>query len=418
MKGKRAIIINLGITTIISLIFYLISCAPPPVKEEISPERLKAIQDSLRKVYEFELAKAWSTGYEYHKNKLYRRALPYLWKAAEMDTALKFKRVYILIADCYIKLNMADSAQYAYERGIERVPDNAFQHRSLGYILRGKGEIKRAIREYEKVVELKPDSKEDYKVLADLYLRDDQEMKAISAYEKVVELDPKDKEAQDTLARLYKVMGMEDEAIARKEKILEQFPDDTETMMDLGKAYQQRGESEKAVKVLSMLLQKQPQNTIAMEYLGYAYQDLEQYRKAIATYKKIIRLQPKNKKILCDIADCYKSLRDYITARRYVREALAIDPNYGLAYITMAHIYEASADECIEKKGKTNFYDKLVYELAYKEYKKATKDPEWRSLATKEMSRLKPFLPTTEDRFFHKGETEPKGPCYRWIRER
>jgi len=417
MGARRIISIGLGVGILVSLLLYLNTCAPPP-KKEISPERLKAIQDSLRKVYEFELAKAWSTGYEYHKNKLYRRALPHLWKAAEMDTALKFKRVYILIADCYIKLNMVDSAQYAYERGIEKFPDNAFQHRSLGYILRGKGEIKRAIKEYEKVVELKPDSKEDYKALADLYLRDGQEMKAISAYEKVVELDPKDKEAQDALAGLYKVMGMEDEAIARKEKILEQFPDDTETMMDLGKAYQRRGESEKAVRVLRRLLQKQPQNTIAMEYLGYAYQDLEQYRRAIAIYKKIIRFQPKNKKIFCNIADCYKSLKDYTTASRYVQKALAIDPNYGLAYITMAHIYEASADECIEKKGKTDFYDKLVYELAYKEYKKATKDPEWRDLATKEMSRLEPFLPTTEDRFFHKGETEPKGPCYRWIKER
>lgn len=417
---------SIAVGALLGFAFYLASiwgCAPKPVVKGVSPERQKTIEDSLRREREYELAKTWSTGYEYYKNKMYKDALPHLWRVTELDTAMEYAArygyddIFVKIADCYIKLNVADSAQYAYELGIEKFPDNAYQHKSLGYILMSKGEVVKAIGEYERVVELKAAEKDDYKILADLYIKNNRLADAIATYEKVVELDPEDKKAQDTLATLYKATGQEDEAIARKEKILERFPNDTVTMMDLGRTYYDRGENEKVINILTRLTQLEPKNIRALEYLGGAYQNLEKYPEAIGVYQRIVKLNPKDKKIYLGIATCYKFLKQFSTARRYVNKALTIDRNYGLAYITMGEIYEASAEDCISSKGgKISFDDKLVYEKAYKQYQKAKTDPEWIETAKKRMEIIKLWLPTTEDRFFYKGKTEPTSPCYNWIK--
>ena len=116
----------------IALTFFLLlminsGCVPPPEKPTtVSPERQKAIDDSLRKVYEWELRKYWSTGYEYYKNKDFQSALKPFWKVAEMDTIKQHKDVWSKLADCYFKLENADSVQLVCEQGLNEYPDNLY----------------------------------------------------------------------------------------------------------------------------------------------------------------------------------------------------------------------------------------------------------------------------------------------------
>ena len=66
-------------------------------------------------------------------------------------------------------------------------------------------------------------------------------------------------------------------------------------------------------------------------------------------------------------------------------------------------------------KDVADFDDKLVYELAYKEYQKATKDLQFKDTATTRMNYIRDFIPKKEDLFFHKGQTKAKKDCYKWI---
>ncbi len=419
LRPLRNFFIILVISVFVGSIIFIFGCAP--TSQQVSPEieaaRQKAIQDSLRKVYEYELNKAWSTAYEYYKNKTYRSSIKPFWRVIELDTIDRFKDKYSLFSDAYIKLNNPDSAQIVLELGIQAYPDNAHLHRTLAYFLDSRGQTEEAIKEYEQSTEIDSSQVTDWKALGNLYIKNDQMDEAIQAFEKVVELNPKDQDAQRTLSKLYKSTGDADAAIRRMEEVKKLDPKNTENLFNLGKEYFNSGDFDNAIINFEELLKLKPDDATAMEYLGNSLQNKGNFRRAIGIYKEIMKLQPQNKKILTDIATCYRELEQFPTARTYARQALRIDPKYGLAYIVIGETYESCAEECYTTRGKKlpEFDDKLVYDLAFQQYEKAAEDIQFKDLAERKKNYIKDFRPTKEDLFFHKDQKKPKDPCYDWI---
>lgn len=400
-------------------IIFIFNCAPTTQKVSpgIETARQKAIQDSLRKVYEYELNKAWSTAYEHYKNKNYPSSVSPFWRVIELDTIDRFKDKYSLLSDAYIKINNPDSAQIVLEMGVREYPDNPHLHRTLAYFLDGRGLAQEAIQEYEQATEIDPSKVTDWKALGNLYIKNDQIEEATRAFEKVVELDPKDQDAQRALSRLYKSSGDAQAAIQRMEEVKKLDPNNTENLYNLGKEYFNIGDYDNSILNFEQLLKVIPEEASAMEFLGNALQNKGNYRRAINVYNEIMKLQPQNKKILCDMATSYKELEQFSTARIQARRALQIDPSFGLAHIVIGEIYEAQTEKCYTARGKKlpEFDDKLIYDLAYKEYAEAANDLQFKDLAERKMSYVKDFRPTKEDLFFHKGQTKPKDACYDWI---
>lgn len=419
----RKLVFTLTVVAMVMAIIYFTGCAPTTQQTTISPEQQKAKQDSIMKVYIFEIDKAWSTGYEYYKPKIYDRTIKPFWRVIELDTINRYKDVYALLSDSYFKLGKPDSAQMVLEMGLEKYPDNVGLRRNLAYILAGREQIEDAITEYEKVVAQDAEQVNDWKQLGNLYLRNDQIDEAVQAYQKIVALDPSDQDAQKTLGQLLMGTGDEEAAIQALVKALEQDPQNTQLMFDIGKSYSNRGEFEQATKYLRQYLAKKPQDYIAMEYLGNSLFGAENYREAITVYKAIVDANPDNKKVYTDIANCYKELKQFQTARNYVYSATKVDRNYGLAYIVLGEIYEATVDDCMKQTAKKSpkFDDKLVFKEAYRQYELATKDLQFKDTAVRKMSYLKDFLPSKEDEFFNKNRRQPDGKykitesCYLWI---
>ncbi len=404
-------------------LIYLTGCAPTVQQTEISPERQKAIQDSLQKAYIYELNKAWSTGYEYYKPKIFERAIKPFWRVVKLDTINRFKDVFGYLSTSYFELGKPDSAQLVLEMGIERYPDNAGLRRNLAYILEKKELIDEAIVQYEQVVNLEGEDANDWKRLANLYLRNDQINDAIDAYQKIIAIDPADQDAQQTLGQLLKGTGDSEAAIQALEKALELDPENTQLMFDIGKSYFDQSEYASSIQKLTLYLQKKPEDMIAKEMLGEAYFNKGDYRKALSTFKEVVEARPNNKKVLIDIANCYKELGDYPTARNYVYRAIKIDNIYGRSYLVLGEIYEAAVDDCMKKTGKKSpkFDDKLVFKEATRQYDLAARDLQFADKAERKKSYLRDFLPKNEDKFFNKDRRTSNGKyriiedCYKWI---
>lgn len=397
----------------------LTSCATTGGQQQqtLSPERQKAIQDSLRKIWDRKLNIAWSTAYEHTKNKLYRQAIPYFWKVVELDTVKRFPDLYTFLGDCYIKLNNPDSAMIVYRMGTEKYPQKSHYHRSLAWLLAGKQKASEAIDEYKKAIAIDSTNVSDYKALGNLLVSENRNDEAIEVYHKILQMEPKNAEAQKVYAQLLGTTGDQDAVIEAQEKALKMDPKNTDLMYTLGETYFKMSEFQKSIEKFNLYLQLKPNDTFALEYLGNAKQNLEQYRDAISTYEKIIAIKPDNKKVLCDMATCYKELNQLRKARSIANKALNIDPNYGLAYIVRGEIYEVAVDNCMNKRGakSTSFDDKLVYKLAYDQYAKATKDIQFADLARRKMNYLQPDIPTKEDYFMHQSQKKAKEACYQWI---
>jgi len=423
MQKQQSIFFGISIFLLtiifVSMIIVNFGCVPP--EPQIDPVRQKAIDDSLKKVaekkYQFEIMKYWSTGYEYHKSKMYRNALKPFWKVAEIDTLHLQKSVWSKLVDCYFKLNVPDSAEIACEKGLEQYPENLYLLRNIAHIYSTKGQNEKAIERYIKIVELAPKAIGDWKKLGSLYLKEDNTDSAIETYVKALELNPEDKEINEILVKLYGQTGNEDAVVDRLKKSRELEPDNPKHMFSLGKEYFKRELYELAVPEFRSYLKQNPEDNFAAEYLGSSLQNLEKYQEAIDVYTQIINRKPDHKKSLCEMATCLKFQKKFRQARTYTDKAFKVEPNFGLAYIIRGEIYEAATEDCMDKRGKSSpeFDDKLIFKLAYDQYVKAKNDPSYKSLASRKIEYVKQLIPTKEDLFMHKSQKKAKISCYRWI---
>ncbi|MGH7452505.1 MAG: tetratricopeptide repeat protein, partial [bacterium] len=248
-----------------------------------------------------------------------------------------------------------------------------------------------------------------------LYVRNNQYEKAIAAYEKILSLNPADAEVRKTLSTLYQATGREGAALESMEKALTQNPNDTRIIFDLAQAHFNRQAYEKVIELLPRFNNFVPGDLLALEMLGDAQIRLSHYRDALKTYERIIAAKVDDKKVLVKIANCYRELGDVSVARRFANKTLVVDGKFGAAYIALGQIYEACADKCVTQKGKTEFDDKLVYELAYFQYEKALQDLATRTEARQRLKFLEASIPNKEDRFMNQGKAKAAGPCYQWI---
>jgi len=399
--------------------FNFLGCAGTQSKKEVlSPERQKAIQDSLYKVQKRKLDLLFSLGWEPYKQHNYKKAKKYFKKLVEQDTSgIHGKIVYQTLGTCYLQLNQPDSAEWAYKIGIQRNPNNPYPYKALGYIYRAQQRTDDAIEMYKKLIELEPDSASYYCHLGELYVKAGEQDKAIDAYQKAVELNPNNKQSQEVLSTLLSQTGDMDRIIAQQKSLVDRYPEEIKYRLDLAQNYHKTEDFLKAIEQLKIVIAKKPKNIFALELLGDSYQQTEKFISAAAIYKRILQINPKDKKNLCNLALSYTSMGKYTTAMRATKKALAIDPHYGLAYITRGTVYETAAEKCVasRKGGKITFDDKLVYKLAYDEYAKAKRDLEWKADAEKHMKYLETMIPTNEDYFMHKTQKKPRGTCYQWI---
>lgn len=417
--------LSLGVALGLLLVFVDPSFAQ---KKKGKNDKENAVNSEAQKqAYIMELNKYWSFGFENYKNKQYKDASKHFWKVVELDTIKRFPTVFRYLGDSYFKMEKPDSAKIVYELGLQRYPDDAYLHRLVGYFLAQTEQIEPAIEKYETVVRLmeaeaKTDEKQlitlkdDLKQLAALYVKNDRRDDAIATYNRALEIDPNDVESQNNLAALIASTGDIEALIEAREKLRAQDPQNAQVRFELGKMYFDRGEYEKAIERFKEFLALSPKDVGAIEFVGVAYQRLERYNEAIVEFKRILEIQPDNKKVLAEISRCYRGLGNFTTARSFAVRALQVDNSFGLAWIALGEVYEASADRCGRPKGgKVDYNDKLVYELAYQQYRNAFNDPGYRREAENKSNYLLPVAPTTEDVFMHTGEKRPAGECYQWI---
>jgi tetratricopeptide (TPR) repeat protein len=378
----------------------------------------KARQDSIAKAkWDRQLNLNWSLGFENHKNKLYRSAIPYFWKVFEIDTVKRFSDLYTFLGGCYMELNIPDSAQIIYKMGTERFPEKTHYHRTLGWLLAAKQQNAEAIDSYKNALALDPKNLVDNKVLGNLLISEDRIDEAITVYEKIIEIDPNDAAAQNTIAQLIGSTGDEDAFLDAKIKASNSDPKNTNLLYQIGEMYFKRDEYENSVTYFNKLLAINPEDAMALEFVGKAQQNMSKYKESISTYEKVLAVKPDNKKILCEMATCYRELNQLSKARSVANQAINIDSGFGLAYIVRGEVFEAAVDQCLAKRGnrKLIFDDKLIYKLAYDEYAKAKRDVQYADFAGRKMTYVQPDIPTTEDLFMHQTQKKARSACYQWI---
>jgi len=363
----------------------------------------------------------YSFGSEEFKHEQYKRAVPYFWKVVINDKDGTFKVVYSKIATCYFELAKGEENQTAYldstliavYRGLEKYPDYVTLHYRAGSIFSTLGKTQCAIPHYEALVAANPQEVSYLKALAGLLFQI-QDERCIQYQKKVVELQPDDAEANNLLIQMYQSFGFDP-----IDPIRDAFLNDTTNVVNAMRYGNEAfiiGQYKEALRAANAAIKKEPNNVAALELKAKSYEALDNTSEAISTYREVLKIDPKNTAVLCNIARNYLRLNNFAQAQAQVGQAKRVDPNNGEPYMVMAEIYIAAAEYCSNRRGenKYNLDDKLVFEKAVEELKKAERDPNYRAAANTRRNGLKDFVRTKEDIFMNP-RTSIKDECYSWI---
>ncbi|HHM01410.1 MAG TPA: hypothetical protein ENJ15_00235 [Caldithrix abyssi] len=391
-------------------------------EEMDTQEEVKCIPDTLTVPFEAykgtaetptDVKRWYSFGSEHQKNKNYDAALPYLWKVFFNDSGKYANRAIGKIAEAYFKKQKADSSLLACYIGLKVFPDQQKLHYYAGYLENKLGRYKCAIPHYENLVKQNPKNKNYMEELALLYFRVGDE-KAIEVQQKVTELYPDDVKAADKLGSY--TQALLGSAIEVWREAFKKDHNNIKAARSYGKEAVVEGSFEEAIEPLTAVINKDPKAD-DYKYRALAYSNLKQYSKAIADLKAWLKLEPDNLDIMLEIAYNYSSAGSLKTANNWINKVLAKKPGYGAAYIAKGELYETAVLFCQKKRGsnKTELEDKLVYERAQAQYKKAMKDLSVKVKARNKYNNLKPYIRTKEDKFMNPG-IKITSDCYSFIK--
>ena len=416
-KSKLGLVSAIALLVLLAAQLQFTGCASSGSKKQVSPERQKAIQDSLLNLQKIELYKLWSTGFESAKQNNYPKAIRYYRQVIEKDTIGVYSSIkYERIADCYLQTQNSDSAEYFLKEGMNLAPEKPYYYNTLGYLYNVSRRFDEAAEMYNKLIEIEPDKAEHYEKLGDVYIALGNVPEATTALQKVIELQPNNKAVQEKLSGLLVSTGDAEQVIAAQKRMIELEPNNMQRRIDLAKTYHNETRYEDAVAELKIVIGAEPKNVFALEMLGDCYNNLEQYSESVTTYQRILEVNPEDKKNMCNLANAYTNLGRYAMAVSQANKAIRLDRSYGLAWLSIGYAYQTSAERCVAKRnGEIKFDDKLVYQLAYDNFEKALQDNLSRRDAQRYREFLKTLIPTPQDRFLNQNKTVPQDECYNWI---
>lgn len=162
---------------------------------------------------------------------------------------------------------------------------------------------------------------------------------AVTAFRAVVSREPDNFEAQFNLAFAYLNWGRNSNAITEFKRALQYQPSNSDIWSNLAIAYENMGNSEEAMGALYKAVQYNPSNITARINLAAMYHNANHFKKAIAQYKEVIAMDGSNEEALTNLAKCLVSVGKYAEAKNYLMQAIAANPNNGVARWEVGNIY-------------------------------------------------------------------------------
>ncbi len=406
----------IAVTVVLVLVTWFFGCMQPPeTQTELTPEQIKAREDSIAAANEKELKKWRMFAFDKVRERNWLKAREYFWKVVDLDIKHEYND-WAFIYQTYTETGDIDSAQVILQQGLEYHPNDAFLNSTLGFYKMKQGLNEEAYELYSKAVEIEPDNVEYLKKKAELeeqlMMPDD----AIMTWQKVITLAPEDQSAKDRLTALVKLHRDPAEYIAALEADLEANPDDKFKHRELLLALHDQGLNERMIEQANRMIELDPSNADAYRYKALAQENLNKLADAVSTYENLLEVDPEAAWAMLSIADNKRLLKQFSSARTWVLKARDAGANPQEADFTLGMIYESAGDAC-SPGGVPDYHDKLTYVVAYGLYSQAIdgRDYSIKDKAERRMEFLKQFIPSYSDWFMNQTKTRPGKSCYGWI---
>jgi tetratricopeptide (TPR) repeat protein len=208
--------------------------------------------------------------------------------------------------------------------------------------------------------------------------------------------------AQESVEKLASPYLSCEVLIEMANKNFESKKDDADWMERTANLLDQKGctDAEIFFKIAKKLHSESP-SAVSAEKMGILSLKNKNYSEAADYFKQAIEMAEEEKdkgNYYIELAQAYSSMGSYSNARVNARKAAEVKPNYGLPYIMIGDMVNASASSC---KSDDPCLQKAIYWLAVDYYTKAKSvDPSIAEKANQKIAQSKKYFPTQQDCFF------------------
>ena len=263
--------------------------------------------------------------------------------------------------DLAVALGDQVRAKAAYQRALQKDPEDPLAHAGMGKALAAEGDLPGARKELELALSQVDTDASMYFEYGSLLRRLGESDAALEALRKSVKLDSKDPryrarfgallvergQFEDAEQQLRQAVLMNDryaeglfflaralagrknlaEAVDTMKKAVEIEPDNTEYLFHLGLIYEQGQQVQDAVDAFSRSIEKDKTNADAYEHLGLNLMVENRFSEAVAVFKRAADLDSKRARLWAEEGDAEQQTGDVDGAIRDFQRALAQDAN-------------------------------------------------------------------------------------------
>ncbi len=415
MRSRSVSVLVMGIMLFTMVIS---ACLPPQATPEELAALEKARKDSVRKANSRYCMKHLSFATEYYKNKAYEDALFNYHKLFEYECVDEQMavNVYVYMGNSYRALDSLDAALSTYDAGLSIIPANRSLWENKLYVLKMTGDDELIMQTKLDMFAQFPDDAELGEEIAEDYVANGMYEEAQSMAEALLVTNPDNKNLSNIIREAVEARGGDVIGFLKKE--YENNPDNISNAQEYGQELLAVGETSTAISVLEGVLKISPGMTNIIKTLVRAYGEIGQTKNVIILLKKLNTANPDDIRVYFAMTEAYIADGQFKSAMTWAGKALKMDKNNGQAYANRASVYEAVAMECTNSVP--NFDDKLVFLMAYEDYKTA-KAKGWHKASNKIDFLKEARIPQSGDWFFNKddyvkgGKAKPKKACYSWL---
>ena len=322
------------------------------------------------------------------------------------------KNTFKYMAYSYQQLGLYDSAAYIFKQGLKYTPEDIDLLKMAG---ENSGRLENyddQIYYFDKILSFEENNLEILEMLSNVYR--DREM-----YEEQVDIlnlwlkyEPTSKNANAEKKAAFAALGKDESDVDR-----ERWESETSNIqygLDYIRSLQDAGSIEKIVEVCKELLVYEKYNTTVLRNLGDAHLNLYKEDEALNSYNTLAKVDPTNYEVAIDISKILTNKEKYPEALDWADKAVSMS-GQGKSIYQRAEVYFAVAESC--SSDPLTFWDKVVYEVAWEDYKSASNKGYSQAKSRRDFVGEN-FITTPADWFMRPdGEKEvvPQGECYSWI---
>ncbi len=326
--------------------------------------------------------------------------------------------IYQWMGRAYIEMGKLDSAAFIISKGVQYLPEDTPLLMVGGWTAGKLGNLDDEIYYYDKILSYDPENTEVMQLLSDIYGKNKMYKEQIVILNMWQKIEPDNSDVLGELKNASSKLGLDVLDIDKHR--WEKDPGNIQYGLEYVDGLIGADRYTEAIDVLNELLYHDQNNKQVLKLLSESYLNAGKADDAEKSYKRLYRLDKSDISIPIALTEIFINKDDYATALEWAEKAVTNSAGNGVSYYHRAEVYFSCADYCQRQREKSElkFMDKVVYEMAYEDYKEAVARG-YLPAKTRRDFLKENYITTKADWFMRPADeydVSPDGDCYGWIK--